>query len=488
MLWSILFTPILGILWLLINNDHSLNLKELDNHDSVRQIRNTTLKFICFTYLLSIILWGGFNELDSNIQYYYSLNNFICIGVDHLSLNYIILTTLTIPIVLLASYNIVNSNARTYLILILIFESLILLVFICQDLLLFYISFESVLIPLCLLTGIYGGANKIKAVYLLFIYTLIGSLPILLGIIKLQIIYGTLNMDILSLIHIDSIGNNSLHWIWWGIFLGLAIKTPLVPFHLWLKTAHAEANTATSIILAGLVLKIASYGFLKIILKIIPALSLYYSSFVIVLALLSIVYTSFTSIRQTDFKQLIAYTSVAHMGLTILGLFSNTVIGIEGAILLSLAHGLTSPALFYLLGSVVYNRYHSRTIRYYRGLSIYIPIFSTFFFLFTMANIAVPSTGNWSGEFIALAGSFQQYPLITIIGSSTIVLSSIYSLFIYNRINFGTWSPYLIPVKDMTRIEFHVILPLTIFIIVLGIYPNIVLNTLHVGISELIYQ
>lgn len=293
------------------------------------------------------------------------------------------------PIVILSSFYINSHNGKMYLILMLLFEGFLIIVFSSLDLVLFYISFEAVLIPLSLLVGMFGGIRRIQAAFLLFLYTLVGSLPMLLSIIKIYSVVGVTHIGLISIITPEY-----SHLVWLGIFLGLAVKTPIVPFHLWLKTAHSEANTACSMILAGLILKIATYGFLRILIGIFPAETAYYSPLVIVLALISVVYTSFSCLRQTDFKQLIAYSSVAHIGVVILGIFSNTVVGIEGGIILSLAHGFTSPALFFLLGGVVYDRYHSRTIRYYRGLSIYMPLFAIFFFIFTLANIGTPMTSN----------------------------------------------------------------------------------------------
>lgn len=304
----------------------------------------------------------------------------------------------------------------------------------------------------------------------------------LLSFLNMYTITNTTNIAVLSLMSPD------YHpLIWLGIFIGLAVKTPLVPFHLWLKTAHAEANCAVSVVLAGLVLKLATYAHIRILIQLIPEQTQYFQSLVLVISLISIIYTAFICLRQTDFKQLVAYSSINHIGIVCLGLYSNTLTGIEGGILLSICHGAVSPALFILVGGVIYDRYHDRTIRYYRGLATYMPLFSIFFLIFTLGNMATPLTGNWTGEFISLAGAFQTFPIMTMLASTSIVLSACYSIYLYNRICFGSWSRYLNPVIDLTRLEFNVLIPLLVLIIALGLYPNIVLDYLHVSCSSLIY-
>jgi len=484
LIWTI-GLPFLGAL--------ALSLSDLENNDqknhedTIKYIRSWALIFTCVTYLCSVIIWINFDVGETEIQFTQQLNDWhfgqLSFGVDQLSLFFVLLTTITIPIVILSSFYMNSHIAKTYLILILVFEGFLLIVFTSLDLVLFYISFEAVLIPLTLLVGIFGGLKRIEAAFLLFLYTLVGSLPILLSIIKVYSLVGVTHIGFLTIITPEY-----SYLVWLGIFIGLAVKTPLVPFHLWLKTAHSEANTATSMVLAGLILKIATYGFLRILIGIFPVETAYFSPIVIVFCLISVVYTSFSCLRQTDFKQMVAYSSIAHIGIVVMGIFSNTVIGISGGIILSLAHGFTSPALFFLLGGIVYDRYHTRTIRYYRGLSIYIPLFATFFFIFTLANIAVPLTSNWIGEFMALAGSFQHYPIITAFASSSIFLSACYSIYLFNRICFGQWSVYITPVIDITRQEFHVLLPLLFFTLLLGIYPNFVLDSIHLGASSLIYS
>lgn len=272
-----------------------------------------------------------------------------------------------------------------------------------------------------------------------------------------------------------------------GVFISIAVKTPLIPFNTWLTYAHSEAPVGGSIILAGVILKLSLYGFLRIILQFLPDATYYFSPLVQTIAVISIIYASFCTIRQTDFKKLVAYSSVAHIGVVVLGIISNTVQGIQGAIMLGIAHGFVSPALFFLCGAVLYDRYHTRTIRYYRGITNYIPIFSIFFFLFTIFNAAVPLTVNWIGEFIALTGIFQRNPIIAFLASTGIVFSACYSIWLYNRISFGSFTKYIKYTTDINRREFIVLIPLLLITVILGIFPNIILDHIQMSVTNLIY-
>lgn len=274
-----------------------------------------------------------------------------------------------------------------------------------------------------------------RAAYLLFLYTLFGSLFMLLAFLIIFNNVGSTDFDVVSLSEIDS---DSQKIIWLAIFISMAIKTPLWPFHIWLSRAHAEAPLAGSVILAGLILKLATYGYMRILIQFLPDATSYFSPLVQTIAVITLIYASLTTLRQTDFKALVAYSSIGHMAVVVLGLFSNTVQGFEGAILLSIAHGFVSPALFILVGGVLYDRYHTRVIRYYRGMVVYMPLFSLLFFLFTIFNAAVPLSANWAGEILCLTGIFQRNPIIAVLGATGIVLSAGYSIWLYNRIAFGS--------------------------------------------------
>ena len=268
----------------------------------------------------------------------------------------------------------------------------------------------------------------------------------------------------------------------------MAIKTPLLPFHIWLPRAHSEAPLGGSVILAGLILKLATYGYMRILIQFLPDACNYYMPMVQAISVITLIYASLATLRQTDFKALVAYSSIGHMAVVVMGLFSNTMQGFDGALILSVAHGLVSPALFILVGGVLYDRYHTRIIRYYRGITVYMPIFSMLFFVFTIFNAAVPLSANWAGEFLCLTGIFQRNPIIAVLGASGIVLSACYSIWLYNRIAFGQFSPYLRVITDINRREYMVLLPLLILSVFFGIFPNVILNDVHASTTTLLFS
>jgi NADH-ubiquinone oxidoreductase chain 4 len=348
----------------------------------------------------------------------------------------------------------------------------------------FYISFEAVLIPLFFVIGIWGGSGRIRASFLFFLYTLAASILILLSIVYIFNITGTSDFSVISEINFDF---NIQKYLFIGFFISFAVKTPLVPFHMWLPRAHAEAPLAGSIVLAGTILKLSTYGFLRILLNMFPDATNYYSPIIQTICVISLIYSSFATIRQTDFKALVAYSSVSHMAIVTLGLFSNSSIGIEGAILLSVAHGFISPAIFIIVGGVLYDRYHTRIMKFYRGLSIYMPIFSTFFFIITICNIGVPLSLNWLGEFISLSGVFEKSILIGILSAFSVLLSAAYSIWLYARLTGGVWSSYLPISTDISYREIIVVLPLVFIAILFGIYPNFILSNIHISVLNLLY-
>lgn len=523
MLTLLLIIPILGVLILSPMQENESRMKQI------------TLFVTLLNFIVSLVLWGDFDSNSSQYQFtsdWGSIFNFFStsldsgaathsspivdveglrenvhnsssntlpnfchfhIGVDGLSLYFVLLTTFTMPICILASWDNVPkrlpgvNNLKYYLIAFLMLESLLIAVFVVLDLLLFYVFFESVLVPLFLIVGIWGASEtRIRASFLLFLYTLFGSLFMLLAF--LVIIYNVGTSDLL-MISLADISFDSQKILWLAIFLSFAIKTPLIPFHMWLPRAHVEAPLAGSIVLAGLILKLAVYGFLRILIPLLPEATSYFSPLVQTIAVVTLVYSSLTTLRQTDFKCLVAYSSIAHMSVVVAGLFSNTIQGIEGGIMLSIAHGFVSPALFMLVGGVLYDRFHTRTIRYYRGLVLYMPLFATMFVLFTIANAGTPLTANWIGEFLALSGTFILSPALGLAMATGIVWSAAYSFWLSNRLTMGDLSSYLSvnSLKDLTRREYMVLLSLLIPTFAFGIYPNAILNDLHYSASTLLY-
>jgi NADH-ubiquinone oxidoreductase chain 4 len=500
MLSALLLIPIIGSLLLLPINDEPATNPSVSFFSEKKRVGvngvtlgNNRMKQIALTtaminFVLSIILWGEFDSSSVQYQFVQEFNNLsfchLNLGIDGISLYFVLLTTFITPICILANWDNIKFGMKYFLIAFLVMETLLIAVFVVLDLMLFYIFFESVLIPMFLVVGIWGGSvTRIRASFLLFLYTLAGSLFMLLAIMVIYYNVGSTDFTVVSLSEI-SLGGQKILWL--AFFLSFAVKTPLVPLHIWLPRAHAEAPLGASILLAAVFLKMATYGYLRILIPMLPDATIYFSPLVQTLRVLSIIYSSLATLRQTDFKALVAYSSVGHMGVVILGLFSNTIVGIEGAILLSIAHGLISPAMFILVGGVLYDRFHTRVIRYYRGLSVYMPMFSVLFFLATAFNMAVPLSLNWVGEILSFTGMFQKSPIIAVLGASSIVLSACYSIFLFNRLSFGAYSQYLSFTTDISRRETMLLLPLLLLSLIFGIMPNILLTDIHVSVTQLI--
>ena len=478
----LLLVPIIGsILILLIPENGSIK--------NIEGMKKIALSTSLLNFLISIYLWVQF---DSNTSQYQFVSEFkelnFChfnIGVDGISLYFVLLTTFVTPIALLSNYNNIHKNIKYFLISFLLLETLQIAVFVVLDLLLFYIFFESVLPVLFIVVILYGsGENKVRSALLLFLYTLLGSLFMLLAILEINNYLGSTDFQLISL---NEISLESQKLLWLGFFIAFAIKTPLWPMTGWLYRAHADSPLAGSIILAGTILKLATYGYLRVLINFLPDATHYFSPLVQTIAIITIIYASLATIIQQDTKALIAYSSIAHMGVVILGLFTNTIQGIEGAILLALAHGCVSPALFICVCGVIYDRTGIRIIFYLRGLVTYMPVFTILFFIFTLCNTGIPLSLNFLGEQMSLIGIWERSPLVAILGATGIVLSACYSIYLYNRVSYGSYSPYLKPLRDITRREFILLISLLIPTIVLGIYPNIILDSLHVTITTLLY-
>jgi proton-translocating NADH-quinone oxidoreductase chain M len=453
-------------------------------------LKQVALSFSCLTFVLSLFVWVFFNKSVGTFQF---VNKFFWIpilnlnfplGVDGISLFFLLLTTLLIPLCLLTSWGTIKTDLKKYLISFLVMEFFLIGVFCVLDLLLFYIFFESVLIPMFLIIGIWGSRErKIRAAYFFFLYTLLGSVLMLLSILYIYYQVGTTDYEILLTFSFSSLEQKIM---WFAFFASFATKVPMVPVHLWLPEAHVEAPTAGSVILAGVLLKLGTYGFIRFSFALFPEACFYFAPFVYSMSVVGIVYTSFTAIRQSDFKRIIAYTSVAHMNLVMLGLFSFNVIGLEGSILQSLSHGFVASALFLIIG-VVYDRHHTRMVKYYGGLAHTMPLYISIFLFFTMANIGLPGTGSFVGEFLILVGSFKTNTTITFIGATGMVIGGCYSLWLFNRVAYGNLkTQYFNNYLDLTKREFLIFLPLIIGTLVMGIYPTVFLNSIHFSVNMLI--
>jgi NADH-ubiquinone oxidoreductase chain 4 len=462
MLSALLLIPIIG----------SLVLLPISEESGVTRMKQIALATSMVNFILSVVLWGEFDSSSLQYQFVQEFNSLsfchLNIGIDGISLYFVLLTTFITPLCILSNWDNIKFGMKYFLIAFLLMESLLIAVFVVLDLMLFYIFFESVLIPMFLVVGIWGGSvTRIRASFLLFLYTLAGSLFMLLSIMVIYYNVGSTDFAVVSLSDMSLSGQKVL---WLGFFLSFAVKTPLAPFHMWLPRAHAEAPLAGSILLAGVFLKLATYGYLRILIGLMPDATSYFSPLVQTIAVVTLVYSSLATLRQVDFKALVAYSSISHMAIVILGLFSNTIVGIEGAIALSIAHGVISPAMFTLV-----------------GLTVYMPVFAALFFVTTAFNMAVPLSLNWVGEALSLAGIFQKSPVIGVLGASSIVLSACYSIFLFNRLSFGAYSQYLSFTTDISRREFMVMLPLLLVALIFGIMPNVIFTDLHVAVTQLLY-
>lgn len=481
MITSLLLIPLIGSIILVPMNENTT-----ENKTKMKNIAITTSLINLF---ISILLWLNFDSSSTQYQFVYEFNQLsffdFNLGVDGISLYFVLLTTFITPIALMSNYTNIDKNLKHFLIAFLVLETLQILTFVALDLLLFYIFFESVLPILFIIIIVYGsGANKVRSALLLFLYTLLGSLPMLLSILSIQSIVGSTDFLYLSLLDINL---DSQKILWLGFFIAFAIKTPMWPLTMWLPNAHAEAPLAGSILLAATILKLATYGMLRVLLTFLPDASNYFSPMVQTIAIITIMYASFATIIQQDTKKLIAYSSICHMSVAVLGIFSNTIIGIEGAILLGIAHGFVSPALFICVGGIIYERTGTRLIKYLKGLVLYMPLFTILFFVFTIANTAIPLSLNFIGEQMALIGIWNVNPIVAVLGAIGIVLSACYSIFLYNRISYGAYSPHLKPLQDISRREFVVLISLLIPTVLLGIFPGVILETLHTSTTQLLY-
>jgi len=453
-------------------------------------VRNVGLHFSFLSFIVSILIWIGFDNSTSDFQYILKLNwisSFnidVLFGIDGISLLFVLLTTLLTPICLMIGYQSVKAYVKEYVISFLVMESMMILVFCVLDLVLFYISFESILIPMFIIIGVWGSRErKIHAAFQFFLYTLLGSLFMLLAILIIYYSVGT--TDLLTVLNYEFSYERQL-LLWLAFFASFAIKIPMVPFHIWLPEAHVEAPTAGSVILAGVLLKLGGYGFLRFSMPLFPDATIYFIPLVYTMSVIAIVYTSLTTIRQIDLKKIIAYSSVAHMNYVTLGLFSLNVEGIEGAVLLMLSHGLISSALFLCIG-IIYDRHHTRIVKYYSGITQTMPIYSVLFLFFTLANISLPGTSSFVGEFLVLVSVFNNNTTISILAALGIILGAAYAMWLYNRVAFGTTNPlYINPFKDITLIEFSMLAPLVILVLIMGIYPNIFLEVMHSSVYNLV--
>lgn len=417
-------------------------------------------------FLLSVKIWVCYlleGEVKEDVNGVYFV-------VDGISLYFVLLTGLLIPICLLGMW---KKDMVKCMGLFLILEGFVMGVFTVMDILYFYICFEGVLIPMYLIIGIWGSrARKIRAGYYLFLYTLFGSLFMLMGILILYIDVGVFDYETL---YYSGISESKERILWLLFFIGFMVKIPMVPVHLWLPEAHVEAPTEGSVILAGVLLKLGSYGLIRYVIGLFMESSVFYLPMVYVLSLIGVIYTSLTAIRQTDIKRIIAYASVAHMNMTLIGLFSGAIGGYSGSILQMLSHGIVSGGLFICIG-VLYDRMHTRQVYYYSGLVKKMPLFGIIFLIFTLSNIGFPGTSSFVGEFLIIEGAVESNIFVGVVSALSMVLGGCYSLWLFNRVMYGNLKEMVYKIEDISYREICMVLPLLVLALVVGVYPSICLD------------
>ncbi len=454
---------------------------------------NFSIKYVAlFTsmvnFFLSIYLWSLFDTNISEFQFVEDRNwlagliNYK-VGVDGISILFIILTTFITPLCIISVNNSVKLRLRDFLIAILIMESFMIGVFCSLDLFVFYLFFEAGLIPMFLIIGIWGGPKRVYSAFKFFLYTLLGSVLMLVAIITIYWIAGTTDFVKLYEIRIDAKYQNLL---WLAFFSSFAVKTPMWPVHTWLPDAHVEAPTAGSVLLAAILLKMAGYGFIRFSLGLFPIASEFFTPLIYTLSIIAIIFTSLIALMQEDMKKLIAYSSVAHMGFVTLGIFTIQQQGIEGSIIQMISHGIVSAALFLCVG-VVYDRMHSRLIDTYGGIVTVIPKYSVLFMLFTLAALGLPGTSGFIGEFLILMGAFKDNFLVAVIASLGVILGAAYMLWLYKRVVFGKLvNKDLEKMIDLDRSEYFILIVLAIPTLFFGFYPDPLIRTIEISVKDLI--
>ena len=483
--WPILsivtFLPVLGALLILFAPG--------DVESAGHRARLIALIVTLADFVLSLVLWANFDTSTAEFQFVESVNwlgNGIAykMGVDGISVLFVVLTALLMPICILAS-DAIHERIREYMIAFLLLETLMIGVFCALDLIVFYVFFEGGLIPMFLIIGVWGGARRVYATFKFFLYTLLGSVLMLLAIMAIYLETGT--TDIAALLDgTHPIPAAMQPWLWFAFLASFAVKLPMWPVHTWLPDAHVEAPTAGSVILAGILLKMGGYGFLRFSLPMFPLASEEFAPVIFVLSLIAIVYTSLVALAQEDVKKLIAYSSVAHMGLVTLGAFTFSHEGIDGSIFQMLSHGIVSSALFLSVG-VVYDRMHTRLISAYGGLVNRMPLYAACFMVFTLANVGLPGTSGFVGEFLILLAAFRFNTWLAIAGTTGVVLSAAYALWLYRRMIFGALDkPSLKTIADLTPREIAFMAPLVIVTIGLGLYPKPVFDVTRASVAHLV--
>lgn len=469
-----------------------------DDEPERRLARNMSLGMTVFVFLLSLFVFWGFEPQNTDFQFVTDMPWLgplsYKIGVDGISIGFVLLTTAIMPLVILASWK-VDKRLREYLAAFLILETLMIGVFVSLDMFLFYLFFEAGLIPMFLIIGIWGGQRRIYASFKFFLYTLLGSIFMLIAM--LWMVYQAGTSDIVRLLDHEfpheaitvlgfEIAGGAQTLLWFAFFASFAVKMPMWPVHTWLPDAHVEAPTAGSVVLAAILLKLGGYGFIRFSLPMFPVASANLADFVFVLSCVAIVYTSLVALMQEDIKKLIAYSSVAHMGFVTMGIFAANQQGVDGAIFQMISHGFISGALFLCVG-VIYDRMHTREIKFYGGLVTRMPVYATIFLFFTMGNVGLPGTSGFVGEFLTMMGAFKANTWAAFVAATGVILSAGYALWLYRRVVFGTIeNEALEGIEDVSRREFWIFVPLIALTLFFGIYANAAIDVFSPAVEDLL--
>ena len=477
---AIIFIPLIGAFFIFVTKGEQKNVERNSKYVAIF----TSLA----NFFLSILLWYFFDNSTPDFQFIEEkkwMAGFINfqLGIDGISMLFILLTTFIAPLCIFSGIHSIKFMIKEFFIAILMMETLMLGVFCSLDLVIFYLFFEGGLIPMFLIIGIWGGPKRVYSAFKFFLFTLLGSVLMLVAIISIYWIAGT--TDVIRLLD-GRIPQEFQYLLWLAFFSSFAVKLPMWPVHTWLPDAHVEAPTGGSVILAAILLKMAGYGFIRFSLGLFPVASDYFTPLIFVLSIIAIIYTSLVALMQDDMKKLIAYSSVAHMGFVTIGIFSLTKQGLEGSIIQMMSHGLISAALFLCVG-VVYDRHHSRMISSYGGLVNIMPKYAFVFMIFTLAALGLPGTSGFVGEFLVLAGVLQKNILVAVLASFGVILVAAYMLWLYRRVIFGKiTNPEIKEITDLNKAEIYIFASLVFLILFFGVYPKPLFNTIDISISNLI--
>lgn len=483
--WPILslvtFLPLVGALF--------VSMIRGDAATVVANARMTALWTSLITFALSLFLWIDFDTAEPGFQFVErgawipSLGIGYHMGVDGISVLFVILSTFLTPLCILASWEAIEVRVKEYMIAFLLLETFMVGMFCALDFVLFYVFFEGVLIPMFVIIGVWGGGNRVYAAFKFFLFTLTGSVLMLVAVLVIYLDAGTTDIALLLGRSFDA---DLQIWLWAALFASFAVKIPMWPVHTWLPDAHVEAPTAGSVILAGVLLKMGAYGFLRFSLPMLPVASEFFTPAIYALSVVAIVYTSLVALAQEDMKKLIAYSSVAHMGFVTIGIFTATIQGVQGAIVQMLSHGVISAALFLCVG-VVYDRMHSREIARYGGLVHRMPVYAAVFMVFVLGSVGLPGTSGFIGEFLVLVGAFQVNTAVAVLAATGVVLGAAYMLYLYRRVVFGRLEKEdLKSILDLNPREIAVFAPLVAATLWMGIWPEPFLDVIDASVARLV--